>query len=72
MFPITLLDFLNKVPESVEQVRFVKMYHLVLDPLWERKVCSSVECFIVVLKKQGKSVEINEKLGSLVIVLVIT
>ena len=45
------------------------MYYFVLDPLWESKVCSSVEGFVIVLKKQGKSVEINEKLGSLVIVL---
>jgi len=45
------------------------MYHFILDPLQESKVCSSVEGFIVVLKKQGESVEINEKLGSLVVIL---
>ena len=45
------------------------MYHFILDPLRESEVCSSVESFVVILKKRGQSVEINEKLGSLVIVL---
>jgi len=33
------------------------------------KVSSLVKGFIVVLKKEGESVEINEKIGSLVVVL---
>ena len=45
------------------------MYHFILDPLQESKLCSSVEGFVVVLKKQGELVEINEKVGSLVVVL---
>ena len=69
LFPIALVNFLNKVSESVERARFVKVYHFILDPLWEGKVCHLVECFIVVLKKWGKSVKVNKNLGSLVIVL---
>jgi len=64
-----LVDFLNEVLESIKQARFVEMYHFILDPLRESEVCSLVEGFIIVLKKGGESVEINEKLGSLVIVL---
>jgi len=54
---------LNEVLESVKKARFVEMYHFILDPLWESEVCSLVEGFVIVLKKQGELVEINEKLG---------
>ena len=52
-----------------EWVRFVEVYHFILDPLWKGKVFPLVECIIIVLKKQGELVEINKKIGSLVTVL---
>ena len=51
MFPIALVDLLNEVLEPVKKVRFIEVYHFILDPLQKGEVCLSVECVIIVLKK---------------------
>ena len=68
MFPMALVYFLHGIPKVVQILGFVKVNQLVLNPFWRSKICFPMKGPIVVVKKSGDPVEINEELGGLVIV----